>query len=89
MSIVSKILKDRLEESVFSSNPAKRRQSFSRLGHLLHAPLPAKHAVAKIKKHADDPRLMQDLAHFEKHAPEIDVRPILKKRIKELQKAHG
>jgi len=90
MDIVSKILEERkLEESVFSSNPARRQQAFSRLRTLLDKPLPAKHAVDKVKKHADHPRVMKDFEHFAKHAPEIDVRPLLKKHMKMISAQQG
>jgi len=86
---VDKYIQDQLEESVFSSNPAKRRQAFSRLRMMLDQPLPAAKAVEKIKKYADDQKLLNDISYFAQHAPDADMRPILKKRMKELSAAQG
>lgn len=81
MNVISKIL----DESIFSSNPVIRTKAAGHLKRLLREPLHAKHANEKIKKHADDPKLLADIHHFSKHAPESDVRPVLKKRMKELR----
>lgn len=84
MSIVKKILDKNLEESIFSSNPVKRTKAAGHLKRLLREPLQAKTAHDKIKKHADDPKLLAHLHHFATQSPDADVRPVLKKRMKEL-----
>lgn len=80
--LAKQILDTQLEESVFSSNPARRRQAFSRLHRLMDKPLHAKDAVEKVRKHADHPKVMADFEHFAKHSPDLDVRPLLKKHMK-------
>lgn len=75
------VVESHLAESVFSANPAKRRQAFSRLHTAMKNPLPAKHAVDKVQKHMDDPKLMTDLHHFAKHEPDMDMRPLIKKHM--------
>jgi len=87
MDPVSKYVKENLEESIFSSNPTKQRSAAGHLKRLLREPLRAKDAHDKIKKHADDHKLLGDIRHFSTQAPEADVRPVLKKRMKELKVA--
>lgn len=82
--LAQQILRNQLEESIFSSNPAKQRAAAGHLRRLMREPLRAKDAHEKVKKHADDPKMIQHLHHLSTHAPEADVRPILKKRMKEL-----
>ena len=81
---ISQLLADQLEESIFSSNPVKQAKAAGHLKRLLREPLAAKDAHHKIKKHADDPKLLAHLHHFASTSPDTDVRPVLKKRMKEL-----
>jgi hypothetical protein len=73
-----------LTESIFSSNPVRKAKAVGHLKRLLREPLRAKDAHAKIKKHADDEKLLSNIKHFHSTAPDSDVRPVLKKRMKEL-----
>ena len=86
-TILDQYIQGQLEESIFSSNPTKQRTAAGHLKRLLREPLRAKDAHDKIKKHADDAKLLGDIRHFSTQAPEADVRPVLKKRMKELKVA--
>ena len=88
MEALNKYIADHLEESVFSSNPARRRQAFSRLHKLMEKPLLAKDASEKVKKYCECPKLHADFDYFAKNHPENDMRPILKKRMREISLSH-
>ena len=81
MNVISKIL----DESIFSSNPVRKSKAVGHVRRLMREPLRAADAHAKLHKHVDDPKLHADLHHFSKTSPDADVRPVVKKRMKELK----
>jgi Trp operon repressor len=70
---------------VFSSNPVRKGKAVGHLRRLMREPLKAHEAHDKIKPHAHDKRLLHDVKHFAGKDPHADVRPILKKRMRELK----
>jgi hypothetical protein len=74
---------------IYHANPAKRAEAHRHLRKIMDKPLKAHEASEKIKKHFDDERLHSDLHHFAKHNPDIDVRPLVKKRMEQLRKQRG
>jgi hypothetical protein len=74
---------------IYHPNPAKRMEHHRALRKILDKPLKASEASDKIKKHFDDERLHGDIHHFAKSAPDVDVRPLVKKRMEQLRKQRG
>lgn len=74
---------------IYHANPAKRAEAHKALRQVLDKPLKAHEAGDKIKAHFDDDRVHSDIAHFAKSSPDIDVRPLVKKRMEQLRKQRG
>jgi hypothetical protein len=70
---------------IFSTNPVRKGKAVGHLRRLMREPLKAGEAHDKIKPHAHDSRLLHDVKHFAGKDPHADVRPILKKRMRELK----
>jgi hypothetical protein len=70
---------------IFSTNPVRRGKSVGHIRRLMREPLKAGEAHDKIKPHAHDTRLLHDVRHFAGKDPHADVRPIVKKRMRELK----
>ena len=74
---------------IYHANPAKRAEAHRALHKILAKPVKASEASEKIKPHFDDEKLHSDIHHFAKSAPDIDVRPMVKKRMEQLRKHRG
>lgn len=74
------------KQGILHSNAAKAREHWAAIHRVMSKPMPAKSASEKLKPHVDDHRLHSDLAHFEKHNPDIDVRPLVKKHLERIRK---
>ena len=84
MRIVS-VLDKLLDESIFSSNPVRKAKAVGHVRRLMREPLRAKEASEKLKKHVDDQKLHSDISHFAEKDPHVDVRPVVKQRLKQLK----
>lgn len=69
---------------IFSSNPVRKGKAVGHLRRMMREPLKAHEAHAKVKAHAHDDKLLNDIKHFAGKDPNVDVRPIVKKRMREL-----
>jgi hypothetical protein len=70
---------------IFSSNPVRHGRAVGHLRRLMRQPLKAHEAHEKVKPHAHDVRLLNDIKHFAGKDPHVDVRPLVKKRMRELK----
>lgn len=73
---------------VFSSNPHRSAASVGHLRKLMNNPILAKSASRVVTKHAQDKRLLDMLDHFARHAPDADVRPIIKQFLRKHNVRH-
>lgn len=73
------------EEGIFSKNPVRAGRSVGHLRRLMREPLKAHEALGKIQDHIKDDHLHRDIKHFASKDPHVDVRPVLKKRMRELK----
>jgi hypothetical protein len=73
------------EDGIFSKNPVRAGRSVGHLRRMMREPLRAHEASEKIKPHVNDDRLHHDIKHFAGKDPDVDVRPLLKKRMRELK----
>lgn len=69
---------------IFSSNPLRRDKAVGAVRKLLRQPLKAHEAHEKLIKHAHDDHLFKQIHHFKEKDPHVDVRPLVKKRMREL-----
>jgi hypothetical protein len=69
---------------IFSTNPVRKGKAVGQLRRLMREPLKAGEAHDKVKPHAPDDRLLRDIKHFAGKDPHADVRPIVRKRMREL-----
>lgn len=69
---------------IFSSNPVRKGKAVGHLRRMMREPLKAHEAHAKVKPHAHDEKLLNDIKHFAGKDPQVDVRPVVKKRMREL-----
>jgi hypothetical protein len=70
---------------LFSMHPHRREKAIGGIKKLLRDPLRAHEASAKLSPHIPDPKLMDHINHFKNIDPSVDVRPVVKKRLRELQ----
>lgn len=70
---------------LFSMHPHRREKAIGGIKKLLRDPLKAHEAQEKLVQHIPDPKLMDHINHFKKLDPSVDVRPVVKKRLRELQ----
>lgn len=69
---------------IFSSNPIKKEKSVGEVRKLMRDPLKASEAHAKLTAHAFDGKLFDQIASFANMDASADVRPVVRKRMKEL-----
>jgi hypothetical protein len=70
---------------IFSSNSVRKGKAVGHLRRMMREPLRAHEAHGKVKPHAHDEKLLNDIKHFAGKDPQVDVRPLVKKRMRELQ----
>ena len=70
---------------IFSSHPHKKGKSIGHIRKLMNEPLKAHEAIHKLGDHANDEKLHSTIKHFASQDPHVDVRPVVRKRMRELK----